>query len=263
VLPRASSAGVPRAVVGATRSVPFNNLVALRTTLRRYARRVAAVIVEPLPANMGLVLPQPGFLEELRALTAANDILLIFDEVISGFRLCYGGAQTLLRVTPDLTILGKIIGGGLPVGAFGGRADIMARLAPEGDVYQAGTLSGNPLAMAAGYAALQALRRNRDVYPAMAQRVALFADAWRRQTPWPITHLGSMFSIFFRATVPRDFADARAQDVAAFRAQYRRWLQQGVYLPPALCETAFISTAHTADDLMRLLRGAGRHGGSR
>lgn len=252
-LPHASSAGVPPEMVRHTYSVPFNDIRAVRAAIAAHAEELAAVIVEPVPANMGLVLPEEGFLHELRELTHQHGILLIFDEVISGFRLCYGGAQTLYGVTPDLTTLGKIIGGGLPCGAFGGRADIMAHLAPEGNVYQAGTLSGNPLAMRAGCAVLATLRDNPRVYTEMAECVAALAEQWRAQASWPIVTLGSMFTIFFRDTAPRNFAEACVQDVQAFRVQYARWLAAGVYYPPALCETAFVSTAHTFNDVARLV----------
>lgn len=252
-LPQASSAGVPPEMVRHTYSVPFNDRAAVRAAIAAHADELAAVIVEPVPANMGLVLPEDGFLHELRELTRQHGIVLIFDEVISGFRVCYGGAQTLYGVTPDLTTLGKIIGGGLPCGAFGGRAEIMAHLAPEGNVYQAGTLSGNPLAMRAGCAVLTTLRDHPRVYMEMAECVAALAEQWRACAPWPIVTLGSMFTIFFRDTAPRNFAEAREQDVQAFRAQYARWLAAGVYYPPALCETAFVSTAHTLHDVARLV----------
>jgi len=252
-LPQASSAGVPDDTVRHTYSVPFNDIAATRATIEAHAGELAAVIVEPVPANMGLVLPHDGFLHELRALTQQHGILLIFDEVITGFRVCYGGAQTLYGITPDLTTLGKIIGGGLPCGAFGGRAEIMAQLAPEGNVYQAGTLSGNPLAMRAGRAVLEFLREHVQVYMAMTALLASCAEEWRARSGRPVSTLGSMFTIWFRPNVPANFAEAREQDVAAFRAQYTRWLAQGVYLPPALCETAFISTAHTRADLERIV----------
>jgi len=252
-LPQASSAGVPDDTVRHTYSVPFNDIAAARAAILAHAGELAAVIVEPVPANMGLVLPHDGFLHELRALTQQYGILLIFDEVITGFRVCYGGAQTLYGITPDLTVLGKIIGGGLPCGAFGGRAEIMAQLAPEGNVYQAGTLSGNPLAMRAGRAVLGYLREHPQEYTAMAELLASCAEEWRARSGRPVSTLGSMFTIWFRPGVPRDFAEAREQDVAAFRAQYALWLAQGVYMPPALCETAFISTAHTRVDLERIV----------
>lgn len=252
-LPCASSAGVPASMVRHTYSVPFNDIAAARAAITAHADELAAVIVEPVPANMGLVLPEEGFLHSLRDLTRQHGIVLIFDEVITGFRLCYGGAQTLYGVTPDLTTLGKIIGGGLPCGAFGGRADIMALLAPGGNVYQAGTLSGNPLAMCAGRAVLERLRDQPRIYADMAALVAAVAGDWRARMPWPIVTLGSMFTIFFRASAPRTFAEAREQDVQAFRAQYARWLAAGLYYPPALCETAFVSAAHTPEDMARLV----------
>ena len=252
-LPAASSAGVPADIIRHTISIPFNDPAAAEKTIEENRAGLAAVIIEPVAANMGLVLPADGYLEALRALTRRYGIVLIFDEVITGFRLGAGGAQERFGVYPDLTTLGKIIGGGFPVGAVGGRRDIMKLLAPNGPVYQAGTLSGNPVAMNAGIATLDYLVAHRELYDRLENMVRAFAEEWRRTSPLTINAIGSMFTIFQTSRPVRSFADAQSQDESAFAAWYRAKLAQGIYLPPSRFETAFVSACHDAGDLHSLL----------
>jgi len=253
-LSRSTSGGVPDNIVRNTISLPYNDPEALERVLRRLHRKVACVLIEPVPANMGLVLPRDGYLEKVRELTACYGIVLIFDEVITGFRMGIGGAQGYYGVTPDLTTLGKIIGGGLPVGAFGGRKEIMDCLAPGGNVYQAGTLSGNPLTMAAGIAAVTRLKEARQAYVRMGRLVGDFAREWKERAPYTINHAASMFTVFYTDKPVNDYKDALGQDMRQFRAHYRRCIDAGLYLPPATCETSFISLRHGAVDLEALLR---------
>ena len=242
------SAGIPAAFARETVVIPFNDPAAVDAAFAANAGSVAAVIVEPYPANVGLILPEAGFLAHLRAACTRNGALLIFDEVMTGFRLARGGVQEIEGVVPDLTALGKIIGGGLPVGAFGGRAEVMDQLAPLGPVYQAGTLSGNPLAMAAGIAALELLEETLP-YPrldALGRQVqAALAGACRAKgLPAQVPQAGSMFSIFFTGAHVRDYAGALTGDAPLFARFFRACLDEGVYLPPSAYETAFLSTAH-------------------
>jgi glutamate-1-semialdehyde 2,1-aminomutase len=242
------SAGVPAAFARETVVVPFNDPAALDAAFAANPGAVAAVIVEPYPANVGLILPDPGFLAHVRAACTRNGALLIFDEVMTGFRLARGGVQEIEGVVPDLTALGKIIGGGLPVGAFGGRQDIMDLLAPLGPVYQAGTLSGNPLAMAAGIAALEMLDEA-PPYPrldALGRRVAgaLSGACRAKGISAQVPQTGSMFCIFFTDSPVRDYAGALKGDAALYARFFRGCLDKGVYLPPSAYETAFLSTAH-------------------
>ena len=242
------SAGIPAAFARETIVLPFNDPAALEAAFAAHPGAIAGVILEPCPANVGLILPAPGYLRRLRELCTAHGAVLIFDEVMTGFRLARGGMQERAQVTPDLTTLGKIIGGGLPVGAFGGRADIMSRLAPLGPVYQAGTLSGNPLAMAAGIAALRLLEET-DPYArldALGQTVrdALLGAARRKGLPVQVPQIGSMFSIFFTGGPVTDYATALAGDRELFARFFHACLDRGVYLPPSAYETAFLSTAH-------------------
>jgi glutamate-1-semialdehyde 2,1-aminomutase len=242
------SAGIPAAFARETVVIPFNDPDAVDAAFAANPGQVAAVIVEPYPANVGLILPLPGFLAHLRAACTAAGALLIFDEVMTGFRLALGGVQEIEGVTPDLTALGKIIGGGLPVGAFGGRADVMDRLAPLGPVYQAGTLSGNPLAMAAGIAALELLDETIP-YPGLDKlgrriRDALAGACKAKGLPAQAPQTGSMFCLFFTGEPVRDYAGALTGDANIFARFFRSCLDGGVYLPPSAYETAFISTAH-------------------
>jgi glutamate-1-semialdehyde 2,1-aminomutase len=242
------SAGIPEAFARETVVIPFNDTAAVDAAFRANPGKVAAVIVEPYPANVGLILPGPGFLAHLRTACTANGAVLIFDEVMTGFRLAQGGVQEISGVAPDLTALGKIIGGGLPVGAFGGRAEIMDLIAPLGPVYQAGTLSGNPLAMAAGIAALELLEETRP-YPALDAlgrqvRDALAGACRAKGIPAQVPQTGSMFSIFFTPTPVRDYAGALTGDAKLFARFFHGCLDAGVYLPPSAYETMFLSTAH-------------------
>ncbi len=252
------SPGVPESLARHTLTVPYNDLDAMRQTLAQHARQVACVIVEPAAGNMGLVPPDPGFLEGLRAMTQEHGTLLIFDEVITGFRVAYGGMQTLHNIAPDLTALGKIIGGGLPVGAYGGKREIMERMSPLGPVYQAGTLSGNPLAMAAGIATLETLRAA-PPYQVLAERTAAFVAATRQAAhqagvPVYITSLGSMFTVFFNAQPVRNYDEAGTCDVPTFRRYFAAMLHAGIYLAPSQFETGFLSTAHTEADIATTLQ---------
>ena len=254
------SAGVPEGAARDTLVVPYNDLAALEATFAANPSQIAAVIIEPVAGNMGLVLPKPGYLEGLRALTQKHGALLIFDEVITGFRIGYGGAQALYGVTPDLTCLGKIVGGGLPAAAFGGRADIMQKLAPLGPVYQAGTLSGNPLAMAAGLKALEILGRpgNYERLDQLGNRLAdgLLAAAQAGNALACVNRIGSMVTLFFTAGPVTDYATAKASDTAKFGAFFRGMRERGVFLPPAQFEAMFISLAHTEDEIDQVIAAA-------
>lgn len=249
-----ASAGVGAAAVAATLSLPYNDLAAVETTFAGNPGQIAAVIVEPLAANMGLVHPAPGFLEGLRNLCTREGSLLVFDEVISGFRVAPGGAQARFGVQPDLTTLGKIIGGGLPVGAYGGRASLMDQVAPLGPVYQAGTLSGNPLAMAAGVAVLERLADG-SVHRQIEERSAVFFEQLSpRLDParFCLNHEANLFTLFFRPGAVRNFAEAKDSDSAAYGRFFHRMLQAGVCLPPAQFEAAFIGQAHSQRQLQKL-----------
>ena len=250
---RPDSAGVPSALAALTHVVPFNDREAVEAVFREHGESLAAVILEPVPANAGLYLPEPGFLEFLRGITARYGTLLIFDEVMTGFRVARGGYQELCGITPDLSCFGKVIGGGLPVGAFGGRADIMDCLAPDGPVYQAGTLSGNPLAMVAGLTQLRELERGRGWERLEAigagfesQVRAALAAAGKNYT---FHRQGSMFCLFFAEHPVRNLAEAMDQDTAAFRAFFHACLEGGVYVAPSPYEAGFLSLAHTEADI--------------
>jgi glutamate-1-semialdehyde 2,1-aminomutase len=247
------SAGVPQAFADLTISLPFNNADLVRKAFAENKREVAAVILEPVPANAGLYLPSDDFLSMLRKECTVNDALLIFDEVITGFRLARGGAQEIYGVKPDLTALGKVIGGGLPVGAFGGRAEIMDQLSPDGPVYQAGTLSGNPLAMAAGLAQLRELERINGwklLEEIGAQLERLTRSAINdRKTEVTFHRIGSMFCLFFASGPILDLASARRSDLKTFARFFHACLRRGIYFAPSQFETGFISTAHLPEDL--------------
>ncbi len=251
--------GVPAAVVADTLLAPYNDLEAVKALFDAQGRDIAAVIVEPVAANMGLVPPQPGFLQGLRDLCDAHKSLLIFDEVITGFRLAYGGAQAYFGITPDLTTFGKIIGGGLPVGAYGGKEIYMRRIAPEGDVYQAGTLSGNPLAMAAGLATLRILKTSD--YAALEQRTARFAGELEnilrgKGVPIRVHTLGAMFCPFFTNETVADFEAVKRTDGNIFTNFYKQMREKGIYLAPAPFETGMTSFAHTDQDFAATLDAA-------
>lgn len=249
------SAGVPASFARETVVLPYNDTVALDAAFAANPGEIAGVIIEPYCGNVGFIMPDPGYLAYLREITARHGTLLIFDEVMTGFRLARGGVQELENITPDLTTLGKIIGGGLPVGALGGRADIMDHLAPLGPVYQAGTLSGNPLAMAAGIAALKLLDE-RNPYARLDAlgrqlREAVLAAAKAKGVPVQVPQLGAMFSIFFNAAPVRDYATAVQSDAKLFARFFHACLEQGVYLAPSAYEAGFLSTAHEGDAITR------------
>ena len=248
-----SSAGVPLAFADLTISLPFNNVELFRKAFQENKNEIAAVIVEPIPANAGLYFPVDNFLSVLREECTSNDTLLIFDEVITGFRVARGGAQEIYGVKPDLTVFGKIIGGGLPVGAFGGRAEIMDQLSPDGPVYQAGTLSGNPIAMAAGLAQLRELERIdgwKLLEQSGAQLETLTREAINRANVDVTFHrLGSMFCLFFAGAPVIDLASAQRSDLKTFTRFFHACLKRGVYFAPSQFETGFISTAHMTADI--------------
>lgn len=252
------SPGVPPELAALTVTVPYNNIDAVRDALYVYGAETACVIVEPVAGNMGVVPPLPGFLEELREITRKKEIILIFDEVITGFRLCYGGLQNLAGIEPDLTCLGKIIGGGLPVGAFGGRKDIMEQLAPLGPVYQAGTLSGNPLAMAAGLATLKILRETQG-YKDLERRTSYLCEETdglfvEKGIPLTINQVGSMFTLFFTPAAVVDFQSANACDTGRFASFFKGMLERGVSMAPSQFESSFLSLAHNDEDIDRTLQ---------
>ena len=247
------SAGVPRALAELTTALPYNDPDALRATFAELGSEIAAVIVEAVPANAGLFLPRPGYLELMRELCTQHGALLIFDEVMTGFRLARGGYQSICGIVPDLSAFGKVIGGGLPVGAFGGRADIMDMLSPDGPVYQAGTLSGNPLAMAAGLAQLRELDRTGG-WSRLEDLGAAFEDATRaalRRTgkDYCFQRIGSMFCLFFTPGPVWNLADAQRSDRAAFARFFHACLDRGVYFAPSQFEAGFISLAHSGEDM--------------
>jgi glutamate-1-semialdehyde 2,1-aminomutase len=258
----AGSAGVPQEIAHWTLPLPFNDLDALEQAFAKHPGEIACVIVEPVVGNMGCVPPASGYLEGLRRITREHGSLLIFDEVMTGFRLALGGAQEIFGIDPDLTCLGKIIGGGLPCAAFGGKAEIMNLLAPLGPVYQAGTLSGNPLAMAAGIATLGYLSANRDAVYSGLERItaavaAGIAGAGREAgVTLETSRAGSMVTWFFTNKPVTDFADAAKSDTEAFGRFHRAMLDQGVWLPPSQFEAAFLSTAHTAKDIENTIEAA-------
>ena len=252
---RPDSAGVPADFAALTTALPFNDEEAVRSAFQSFGGEIAAVILEPIPANAGLYFPREGFLQLLRAECDRHGALLIFDEVMTGFRVARGGAQQIYGIRPDLTALGKVIGGGLPVGAFGGRAEVMNALSPDGPVYQAGTLSGNPLAMAAGLAQLRELERI-DGWALLETRGAELEHAMTKslrdlQLAFTFHRIGSMFCLFFTTERVDNLRDAQTCDREKFARFFRHCLDEGVYFAPSQFETGFISTAHTGDDITR------------
>jgi glutamate-1-semialdehyde 2,1-aminomutase len=243
----ADTAGVPASFAATTIALPYNSIAAVERTFAEHGKNIAAVIVEPVVGNMGCVPPAPGFLECLRELTARHAALLIFDEVMTGFRVALGGAQQLFGIHPDMTTIGKIIGGGLPMAAYGGRADIMKKVAPVGPIYQAGTLSGNPLAVAAGLAMLRHLVAHPEVYEILETRGA-------QLTEWVppgvrVNRVGSMFTFFFTPGPVTDWTSAERSDKARFAKLFHFMLERGVYLAPSQFEAGFISAVHSEDDI--------------
>ncbi len=257
------SAGVPAAVAAMTLIAPYNDLDAVERIFDAHRNEIAAVIVEPVAGNMGVVPPRTGFLKGLRDITRTHAALLIFDEVITGFRVAWGGAQALYDVKPDLTCLGKIVGGGLPVGAYGGRHDIMQLVAPLGPVYQAGTLSGNPLAMAAGIATLDAIAAIREAYEQLEARGAqlergLSDAAVEARVPVTINRVGSLLTTFFTDQPVVDYASAKTADAARYARFFHGMLAQGIYLAPSQFEALFVSLAHGESDISQTIESAAR-----
>jgi len=256
------SAGVPEEFTQFTLALPFNDTDALEQAFKKFRHQIACVIVEPVVGNMGCVPPARGYLEALRALTERDKSLLIFDEVMTGFRLAFGGAQEVYAIHPDLTTMGKIIGGGLPVGAYGGPSEIMDMVAPLGPMYQAGTLSGNPLAMAAGLATLRYLKEHKkEIYPRLDKlsgELAAGVAAAAREAGVPICYnrVGSMFTWFFAPCPVTDWNSAAKTDTEAFGRFFRSMLDNGVYLPPSQFEAAFLSAAHTEEDIQQTIAAA-------
>jgi glutamate-1-semialdehyde 2,1-aminomutase len=255
------SAGVPEEFTQFTLALPYNDTDALEEAFKKYKGQIACVIVEPVVGNMGCVPPARGYLEAVRAVTSNDGALLIFDEVMTGFRLAFGGAQELYTIQPDLTTMGKIIGGGLPVGAYGGSSVIMDLVAPLGPMYQAGTLSGNPLAMAAGYAQLRYLKEHKELYAKLDKlsgELAAGVAAAAKSAGVPMTHnrVGSMFTWFFQAGPVTDWDSASKSDTQAFGRFFRNMLDSGVYLPPSQYEAAFLSAAHTEEDIKKTIAAA-------
>jgi glutamate-1-semialdehyde 2,1-aminomutase len=255
------SAGVPEEFTQFTLALPYNDTDALEEAFQKFKNQIACVIIEPVVGNMGCVPPARGYLEAVRAVTSNDGAVLIFDEVMTGFRLAFGGAQELYSIQPDLTTMGKIIGGGLPVGAYGGSSEIMDLVAPLGPMYQAGTLSGNPLAMAAGYAQLRYLKEHRDVYERLeklsGELVAGVAAAARAAgVPLTYNRVGSMFTWFFTGGPVTDWDSASKSDTEAFGRFFRNMLDSGVYLPPSQYEAAFLGAAHTEEDVSRTIAAA-------
>jgi len=251
------SAGVPENVVADTIIVPYNDIQAVAKAFDKYKDEIAAVLVEPVPGNMGLVLPENDFLRKLRDLTSNNNILLIFDEVMSGFRQCFGGAQAFYQIHPDITCLGKIIGGGMPVGAYGARAEIMDMVAPLGPVYQAGTLSGNPIAMAAGTATLNLLK-DKNIYKQINSITALLADGIRNiaqenHINIQVAVFGSMITPFFNDHKVTDYASALKSDTEKFARFFWTLIHNGIYPPPSQFETWFVSASHTEVEVHKTL----------
>ena len=254
------SPGVPRAYAEQTLVTPYNDIDGVRVLFERYADEIACVIVEPIAANMGVVPPAEGFLAALREITRDSGALLVFDEVVTGFRVAWGGAQALYGVEPDLTCLGKVIGGGLPVGAYGGRREIMERMAPLGDVYQAGTLSGNPMAMAAGIITLRTLS-NEGAFRVLDQLGEQLADgliglARRAEVDVQLNRIGSMFTLFFVDAPVTDYATAKRADTDRYARFFRAMLERGIYLPPAQFEACFLSLVHLDAEIEETLAAA-------
>ena len=255
------SPGVPGALAELTITIPFNDFEALESAFKWHQHQLAAVLVEPVVGNMGVVPPKPEFLMRLRALTEEQGTVLIFDEVITGFRVAYGGAQQLYGISADLTTLGKVIGGGLPVGAYGGKAVLMDLVAPSGPVYQAGTLSGNPLAVAAGAKTLEVLRRpgTYELLEGLGRKLAvgLLGQAKQAGIPLTVNQMGSMLTAFFNPGDVTDYSSAKASDSAMFARFFGELLNRGVYFPPSQFEALFVSTAHTEEDIDRAIHSAG------
>ena len=257
------SPGVTASIARDTLTARFNDLESVESLVHEHRETIACVILEPVVGNMGCVPPEPGFLQGIRDICTREGILLIFDEVMTGFRVAPGGAQELYGVSPDLTTLGKIIGGGLPVGAYGGRRDIMELVAPAGPMYQAGTLSGNPLAVTAGFATLSILAQDHTLYDKLEASAARLCAGIQSQLdalglPFVTNRVGSMFTLFFTSSPVRNWDDARGCDTTAFASYFSEMLQQGIYLAPSQFEAAFLSVAHSDDLIERTIAASGR-----
>jgi glutamate-1-semialdehyde 2,1-aminomutase len=255
------SAGVPEEFTQFTLALPYNDTDALEEAFKKFKHQIACVIIEPVVGNMGCVPPARGYLEAVRAVTSNDGALLIFDEVMTGFRLAFGGAQELYAIKPDLTTMGKIIGGGLPVGAYGGPSEIMDLVAPLGPMYQAGTLSGNPLAMAAGYAQLRYLKEHKEIYAKLDKLsgdlvAGVAAAAKAAAVPMTTNRVGSMFTWFFTPGPVTDWDSASKSDTEAFGRFFRNMLDSGIYLPPSQYEAAFLGAAHTEEDVRKTIEAA-------
>lgn len=253
-----SSPGVPESIAGNTINAGFNDLEGIKEIFKQTGNEIAAVIIEPVAGNMGTVLPEAGFLEGLREITKEYGALLIFDEVMTGFRVAHGGAQNVFNIQPDITCLGKIIGGGLPVGAYGGSKEIMSNISPSGSVYQAGTLSGNPLAMSAGLAILEELEKD-GVYDKLNASTKSLADgleeaAQKAGVPVSINRIGAMFTLFFTDEKVTDFKSATSSNLEKFNVFFKHMLDNGVYFGPSQFESAFLSTAHTEEDIKKTIK---------
>ena len=255
------SPGVTKSTGSDTLTAQFNNLDSVRLLINAYPNQIACVIIEPIVGNMGCVPPKAGFHEGLRDFCTKNGIVLIFDEVMTGFRVAPGGAQQLFKIVPDLTTLGKIIGGGLPVGAYGGKKEIMKMVAPSGPVYQAGTLSGNPLAMAAGLATLKILRKSRGIYSGLERTATRLEQGLQKiidekTLPLSQNRVGSMFTLFFTKTPVTDYGSARSSNTQLFGQYFNEMLKRGIFLAPSQFEAAFLSTAHTSKDIGKTITAA-------
>lgn len=254
------SAGVPDEFASLTITLPYNNTDAFVSLMRDIGNEIAAVIVEPVAGNMGVVLPKESFLEALREETQKHNCVLIFDEVITGFRLCYGGAQNIFGIVPDMTVLGKIIGGGFPIGAYGGRRELMELVAPVGDVYQAGTLSGNPVAVEAGIATLNVLKREQpyERLEALSERLsqALIEAGERKGIELKVNRIGSMLTLFFTSEQVTDYETALTSNTNLYARFFHSMLARGVYLPPSQFEAMFVSAAHTEEDIEQTIEHA-------
>jgi glutamate-1-semialdehyde 2,1-aminomutase len=265
-----TSPGVPKAAADLTLTIPYNDIDAARAMFAEQGAELACLIIEPVAGNMNCIPPKEGYLQALRELCTEHGVLLIFDEVMTGFRVALGGAQAYYGVTPDLTTFGKVIGGGMPVGAYGGRRELMEQIAPSGPIYQAGTLSGNPVAMAAGLAMLDLVQAP-GFYDALAARTRLLTDgllavAAETGTPFSVNRVGGMFGLFFTGEKVESYAQATAGDVAAFNRFFHGMLKQGVYLAPSAFEAGFVSSAHSDDVIAQTLeaaRGAFREAAAR
>jgi glutamate-1-semialdehyde 2,1-aminomutase len=255
-----SSPGIPKGCTADTIVLEFNNIEQLQQTFAEHGDSIAALILEPVVGNMGCVPPEPGFLEACREACSNSGTVLIFDEVMTGFRVAFGGAQARYGVTPDLTTMGKIVGGGMPVGAYGGRADIMDTISPVGPVYQAGTLSGNPIAMAAGIATLTRLRES-DPYAELESKTATLCQGLRdaaaaADIPHTVAQVGSMFTLFFNSERVTSFTQSANNDTDRFAKYFWGMIDRGVYLPCSQYEANFVSTAHTDDDIQSTIQAA-------